>query len=314
MPRWNISDPDRGPSPELGVTAERTRPQGGHEKPSAGQAGGRNLSTDAFGGEEQFPSAARSIAPESRTRYQDRDRTYSLRSSAMESMIDIGRFRTVDASDLAGFLYRGDVARMKQDHRRLREQGLIEQKTLFRANKSARRLVTLTELGQRIVTKAAGLGDGQRLYHGFVRPKELDHDADLYKVYQEAARRIQEQGGRPLRIRLDFELKESINRAREATKGFPDEERRILLAAAVRENGLTIEGTTIQLPDIQVEYETREGNIERENLELLSQHYGKEGIRGKAGAGFRMYARAAEAGRMRRALGDAAPVVEVLSA
>jgi hypothetical protein len=232
----------------------------------------------------------------------------------MESMIDIGRFRTVDASDLARFLYRGDVARMRHDHRTLREQGLIERKTLFRANKSARRLVTLTELGQRIVTEAAGLGHGQRLYHGFVRPKELDHDADLYKVYHEAARRIQEQGGRPLRIRLDFELKESINRAREAAKGFPYEERTNLLSAAVRENGLTINGTTIQLPDIQVEYETREGNIERENFELLSQHYGKEEIRGKAGAGFRMYARAAEAHQVRRTLGDAALVVEALSA
>jgi hypothetical protein len=232
----------------------------------------------------------------------------------MESMIDIGRFRTVDASDLAHFIYRGDVARMKQDHRNLREQGLIERKTLFRAHKSARRLVTLTELGRRIVTKAAGLGDGQRLYHGFIRPKDLDHDADLYKVYQEAARRIQEKGGRPLRIRLDSELKESINRAKEAAKAFPYEERRTLLGAALRRNGLTIRGTTIHLPDIQVEYETREGNIERENLELLSQHYGKEGIRSKAGAGFSMYARAAEAHRVRRALGDSGLVVEVLSA
>jgi hypothetical protein len=116
-----------------------------------------------------------------------------------------------------------------------------------------------------------------------------------------------------LRIRLDFELKESINRAREAAKGFPYEERTNLLSAAVQENGLTIQGTTIQVPDIQVEYATRAGNIERENLELLSQHYGKDGIRGKAGAGFRMYARAAEANRVCRALGDAA-LVEVLSA
>jgi hypothetical protein len=43
-----------------------------------------------------------------------------------------------------------------------------------------------------------------------------------------------------------------------------------------------MDGTTIHLPDIQVEYETREGGIEGENLELLSENYREQGIRGKA--------------------------------
>jgi hypothetical protein len=313
MARSSIRDPDRANSAELGVTIDQTPRQSRNEDRFAGHGRGGNLSTDLIGDKRQFPSSGRSIALESRTRYQDRDRTYSLRSTAMESMIDIGRFRTVDTSDLARFVYRGDVARMMQDHRNLREQGLIEPKTLFRTHNSARKLVTLTELGRRIVTKAAGLGDGQRLYHGFVRPKELDHDADLYKVYQEAARQIQENGGRPLRVRLDFELKEAISRAKEASKAFPYEKRTNLLAAAVRRNGLTMEGTTIRFPDIQLEYETRDGNIERENLELLSRSYGPERIRGKAGAGFRMYAHAREANRALRTLGDSGHVVEVLS-
>jgi len=50
------------------------------------------------------------------------------------------------------------------------------------------------------------------------------------------------------------------------------------------EHGLTIDETTIHLPDIQVEYETREGGVERQNLELLSRNYREEGIRGKAAA------------------------------
>jgi hypothetical protein len=313
MARWSISDSHREGSAELGVTDRTFGPSSTVDR-SNGRGRDDNLLSNVAGSKEQFPSATRSIARESRARYLDRDRTCSLRSTAMESMIDIGRFRTVDTSDLARFVYRGDVARMKQDHRSLREQGLIEEKTLFRTHNSARRLVTLTEQGRRIVTEAAGFGDGQRLYHGFVRPKELDHDADLYKVYQEAVRRIQDMGGRPLRIRLDFELKESINRAREAAKVFPFEERTALLSAAVQRNGLTIQGATVRFPDIQVEYETREGNIERENLELLSQYYGKEGIRGKAGAGFRMYARAPQAHQVRRVLGDTALAVEVLPA
>jgi hypothetical protein len=231
----------------------------------------------------------------------------------MEAMIDMGRFRTVDVQDLARFVYRGNASQMKQDLQNLRGQGLVEEKTVFRAHKSARKLATLTDEGHRIVSKAGGLSEDQRLYHGFVKPKELDHDADLYKVYQRAAQEIQEKGGKPLRVRLDFELKESINRAREAAGRLSDEERARLLSAVARENGLAIKGTTIHLPDIQVEYETREGQIERENLELLSKNYREEGIRGKVGAGFKIYARSGEANRVRRALGDTGLIREVLS-
>jgi hypothetical protein len=202
---------------------------------------------------------------------------------------------------------------MRQDLENLRGQGLIEEKTVFRAHKSARRMVTLTEQGHRIVRKTSGLAEVQRIYHGFVKPRELDHDADLYKVYQKAVQEIQEKGGKPLRVRLDFELKESINRGREAAGCLSEKERAIHLRAVAEENGLTIKGTTIHLPDIQVEYETRDGSIERENLELLSQNYREDGIRGKVGAGFKIYARTGESNRIRRALADTGLVQEVLS-
>ncbi len=201
-------------------------------------------------------------------------------------MKDIGTFRTVDVRDLARFVYAGDEARLKHDLESLRAQGMVEEKTLFRAHRSARKLVSLTAEGQRIVRKASGLQEDQRIYHGFVKPKELDHDADLYKVYQKAAEEIRERGGKPTRVRLDFELKESINRAKEAAG---------------------------HLPDIQVEYETRDGEVERQNLELLSRNYREEGIRGKAAAGFKIYARTGDTNRIRRALHDTGMVREVLS-
>jgi hypothetical protein len=228
-------------------------------------------------------------------------------------MKDIGTFRTVNARDLARFVYGGDEARLKYDLENLRAQGLVEEKTFFRAHKSARRLVALTAEGQRIVRKASGLPEEQRIYHGFVKPKEFDHDADLYKVYQRAAEEIREKGGKPTRVRLDFELKESINRAKEAAARLPQDERRRLLAAVAQEQGLTLDDETIHLPDIQVEYETRDGEVERQNLELLSRNYREEGIRGKAGAGFKIYARAGDTNRIRRALHDTGMVQEVLS-
>jgi hypothetical protein len=231
----------------------------------------------------------------------------------MEAMADIGRFRTVDVQDLARFAYRGDQGLMKQDLENLHAQGLVEEKTVFHAHKSARKLVTLTGEGLRMVRKASGFREEQKLYHGFVKPRELDHDADLYKVYQKAANEVRQKGGKPLRVRLDFELKQEINRAKEAARKLSGEERATLLRAVAEENGLRVEGSSIHLPDIQLEYETRDGRIERENLELLSQNYREEGMRTKASAGFKIYARAGEATRIRRALNDSGLVREVLS-
>jgi DNA-binding PadR family transcriptional regulator len=124
---------------------------------------------------------------------------------------------------------------MRQDLQNLWEQELVKEKTVFRAHKPARKMVTLTEQGHRMVKKAGGLRDGQRTYHGFVEPRELDHDADLYKVYHKAVEQVQEQGGKPLRVRLDFELKEVINRAKETAGHLSGEQRALLLRKGVAE-------------------------------------------------------------------------------
>lgn len=228
-------------------------------------------------------------------------------------MTDIGRFRAVDVRDLARFIYKGDYPQMKHDLANLRKQELVAEKTVFRAHRPPRTMATLTEQGHRMTRKIGRLRPGQRIYHGFVKPNELEHDADLYKVYQKAAKKIEEKGGTPLRVRLDFELKESINRAREAAGHLPEDRRNSWLEAMADEHGLTSDGKAIHLPDVQLEYQTQDGHIERENLELVSRNYREAGIRGKAAAGFTMYARSGDTGRVRRALRDTGLIREVLS-
>ena len=228
-------------------------------------------------------------------------------------MADIGRLRAVDIGDLGRFAYQGDDTRMRYDLENLRRQGLVEEKTVYRSHKPARKMATLTSAGQRVLRQTGRVSGIQRIYHGFVKPRELDHDADLYKVYQKAVKEIEERGGKPLRVRLDFELKESILRAKEAAGHLPAEMRPRWLEAVAQENGLRAEGETIHLPDMQVEYATRDGRVERENLELLSQNYREDGIRSKAAAGFTMYARPSETGRIRRALEDTGLMREVFS-
>jgi hypothetical protein len=313
MARWDILNRDNvreaEPKPE-----NESRPHDTNgTSPSVGRGPTESSSTTPPERPERPMQTSPERSPNRRTQHRQGGRTYSLRSSEIAAMRDIGTFRVVDARDLARFVYGGDEARLKYDLESLRTQGLVEEKTVFRAHKSARKLVALTADGQRIVRKASGLPEEQKLYHGFVKPKELDHDADLYKVYQKAAEEIRERGGKPTRVRLDFELKESINRAKEAAGRLSEAERRRLLAGVAQEQGLTLDDGTIHLPDIQVEYETREGGIERQNLELLSRNYREEGIRGKAAAGFKIYARSGDSSRIRRALHDTGMVREVLS-
>jgi len=313
MARWDMLNRENQLDPEPRPANENRPREATESSSSVGRGPTGSSSTMTPERPERPGQSSPERSPDRRTQYRQGGRSYSLHSSEIAAMRDIGTFRTVDARDLARFVYGGDEARLKYDLESLRAQGLVEEKTLFRAHKSARKLVTLTAEGQRIVRKASGLPEEQRLYHGFVKPKELDHDADLYKVYQKAAEEIRDKGGKPTRVRLDFELKESINRAKESAGHLSGDERKRLLAAVAEEQGLTIDGTTIHLPDIQVEYETRDGGSERQNLELLSRNYREEGIRGKAAAGFKIYARSGDTSRVRRALHDTGMIREVLS-
>ena len=100
-------------------------------------------------------------------------------------------------------------------------------------------------------------------------------------------------------MRLDFELKGAVNRDREAAGKLPEAQRRAWLKAVAEQHGLSIKGGTIQLPDIQIEYETAEGTLAHANIELVSENYRGDAIRSKAGAGFKVYARVGDSNRVK---------------
>jgi hypothetical protein len=111
---------------------------------------------------------------------------------------------------------------------------------------------------------------------------------------------------------IDFELKASINREKEAASRLPEDMKEEWLEAVAEEHGLTVRGKKIHIPDLQIEYETGEGEVRRENLELVSGNYREDGIRGKAASGFTIYARRGDTNRIRRAVEDTGMVGEVL--
>lgn len=313
MPRWDFLQRDSGRDFEnRHQPGERRREQG-----TASVSVGRGPSDSSPANQPEKPERReQNPTPHSADRKIERHgrgRGYSLSAREIQAMADVGTFRTVDVQDLKRFAYAGDERAVSHDLRDLRAEGLIEEKTLLRAHKEPRKVLALTEKGQRIVRKASGLPKDQALYHGFVKPREIEHDADLYKVYQQAMGKIRNEGGKPLKVRLDFELKGAVQREKNAVKALPEEEQRKLLEAFAKERTLAIIGTRIHVPDVQLEYETAGGELERANLELVSENYRNEGIRGKAESGFAIYARGEDTARIRRALQDTHTVERILS-
>ena len=151
----------------------------------------------------------RSAAPRA---YYVRDRAYLLRDSEMHSLKEIGKFRVIAVSDLAKHAYGGNRERMDKDIRDLARQSLVSDKTVEISQRKTLRVATLTKAGHRLLTKTNQLPDDQPIYHGLVKPREVKHDADLYRLYQKEAARIERSGGRPVRVLLDFELKRTLKR------------------------------------------------------------------------------------------------------
>ena len=234
--------------------------------------------------------------------YYVRDRAYLLRDSEAHTLTELGRFRLVAPSDLAKYGYAGDSARMERDIRRLKEQSLLTEKTLEISGKKTLRVLTLTKQGAKLLRKTNRLPEDQEIYHGLVKPREAKHDADLYRLYQKEASRIERAGGKPLRVILDYELKRDLNRdlvTLSPQKDDPDAKESI-----AEKHHLHAVNGKIPLPDLRIEYENAQGELDRVDLELATRHYRPRGLAAKARAGFSLYSHPEEASRLRRILND----------
>ena len=245
-------------------------------------------------------SPAGDLRDESRNVYRDREHTFSLRNSEIHTLIETGKFRVVDTKDLARFAYAENRERMGSDIRNLVRQGLAEQRNSSIFKKESRQVLTLTKHGHRLIRKQDFLPADQAVYHGFVKPKEASHDADLYRLYQKVAADIERKGGHVLRITLDYELKEKLYRKLGEAQARHEARLDLQKQVLARELELpVIEGKVI-LPDMRIEYETHEGERARVDVELATSHYHGNHLAEKARAGFQIYARSQDADGLRR--------------
>ena len=88
---------------------------------------------------------------------------------------------------------------------------------------------------------------------------------------------------------LDFELKKNVNRQLAKIQGFSPAERERQRQEIADAHGLKIVEGKIQIPDVRVEYESREHEQCKVDLECVTGHYKARQIAAKRAAGFKLY-------------------------
>lgn len=229
---------------------------------------------------------------DARERVQSRRRDYDLDGADVDALATIGAFRVVQEADLRDGVEAGHTgARIS----RLQEAGLLDRIPL---DGPGRDVVVLTERGRDLL-------DGHRLpcddarsqtfYAGLKKPRELSHDAQVYAAFRRAEARIRDQGGRVRRVVLDYELKrdyqrflQAQNRGRSDSDGTPMRDAEAI-AEWARAHQLPYHDDHVNLPDVRLECEDRDGRLVIEDLEIVTPHYRGAHAAAKARSGFTRY-------------------------
>jgi DNA-binding MarR family transcriptional regulator len=187
----------------------------------------------------------------------DRDREYTLRGSESRTLATVGAFRVVSSRDLRD--HDGSpVDPRSGDLRHLREQGLIETTRVPGYRDHA---VSLTKDGRSLLESHRDLDRDhhQTFYAGLGRERELEHDLQVYRAYEQAEERLLERGAHVERIVLDHELKSDYQRwLHERDKdhddynGHPDRTPDEIREWAY-EHDLPYEDDEVHFPDVRVE-------------------------------------------------------------
>ena len=249
-----------------------------------------------------------------RTAFADRNRIYSLRNSEIYTISEVGKFRVVVKDHLAEFAYNGDRDRMENDVESLVRQGLAKVTAVADTEYNPRQVVTLTKEGHKFLSRGKVLPRSQAIYHGLKKPREANHDADLYRLYHKVADEIESQGGRVIRVQLDYELKDELYsrlaRASQDKMGNPRTSRQEI----ANRYHLKVVSGKVPIPDLRVEYVRENDNeIQRRDLELATDHYRPQGLSEKARAGFQIYAKRGETDRLRRIRNERELTAAILS-
>lgn len=239
---------------------------------------------------------------------------------------EAGRFRVVRTADLRETLYHGKARPMENDLRYLREKGLVETAHINLRRDGRRRtieraeVVTLTKDGRSLLVKQGDLPQDQKVYAGLVKPREVEHDSQIYRAYRKEAECIEKNGGSNLRVRLDYEIKAQVQKAIYAErKAAPKRDMAEVKQQVAERFELPFVDGKIQIPDARIDYDLplainqdvdqgpRSGH---QDIEVLTAAYHAGHLRSKAQAGFRNYASASDRATLTAKIEDDSHLME----
>lgn len=226
----------------------------------------------------------------------------SLRDEERKVLAEVGRFRVITTRDLSETVYDNRQSRMERDLAFLRDKGLV-QVDAVNARRDGRggrveqlEVVTLTRAGRDVTRQTSGLPQEQKLYAGMVKPREVEHDTQIYRAYRKEAEQIERKGGTNLRVQLDFELKSNVQKGiHAARKAEPERDMAEIKQQVAQQFDLPYVNGGIQIPDARIEYDLDQGSrTGHEDIEVLTAAYRPGHLRAKAQAGFHAYASASD--------------------
>jgi hypothetical protein len=265
------------------------------------------------------PPDSRKVEPEQRPRrtrdgIADDIRGLRLRPEEQKLIAEAGRFRVLSVDDVARTIYGGDKRALEADLHFLREKGVLTVDSVAARNDgrwSRQReieVVSLTRQGEHLAREVSAFPTEQRLYHSMVKPREAEHDTQIYRAYLKEAEKIERAGGANLRVELDFELKAKVYRAvHEARKADSERDLGEIRREAAEQFELPYINNRIEIPDARIHYDLpRKDDQEIDqgsrtafsDIEVVTAAYRPGHMRGKAQAGFRMYASASDRSRL----------------
>ncbi|MPY88900.1 MAG: hypothetical protein GEU99_13350 [Luteitalea sp.] len=207
----------------------------------------------------------------------DRDREYTLRGSESRTLATVGAFRVVSSRDLQDH-HGGPADPRSGDLRHLRDEGLIETVRVPGYRDPA---VVLTKDGRSLLESHRDRDHEphQTFYAGLARERELEHDLQLYRAYEQAEKRLPERGAHIERVVLDHELKSEYqrwlhehDRDHDDYDGHPDRTPDEIREWAY-EHDLPYFDNEVHFPDVRIEYQEPDGRWEREDIEVVTPHY-----------------------------------------
>jgi hypothetical protein len=157
------------------------------------------------------------------------------------------------------------------------------------------RAVTLTDHGHHLLEshrdEREDAREGQDFYADVSRPRELSHDAELYRAYLDVEERLRGEGAEVHRVVLEQDLKREYqewlqehNRGRADSDGRPDRSAREIEDWA-RDHELPYFDESVHFPDFRIEYDL-DGRHEHEDVEVVTGHYRGAHAASRARSGF----------------------------